>query len=154
MGKAQFHNQETGRGKLVGDDIRIPFSELGFSFSRSSGAGGQNVNKVNTRVTLSFDVDRSPSLDEHQRQLVRNRLGARINRDGILKISSDTYRTQGANREEVVRRFYALLRSALHEQRPRRKTRVPKRARERRLSAKKMRGRLKRLRARKITDRD
>ncbi len=136
------------------NDIRIPFSELVFSFSRSSGAGGQNVNKVNTRVTLSFDVDRSPSLDEHQRQLIRNRLGGRINRDGILKISSDTYRTQGANREEVVRRFYTLLRSALHEQRPRKRTRIPKRARERRLSAKKMRSRLKQLRAKKITDRD
>ena len=141
-------------GKQVGDEIRIPFSELGFSFSRSSGAGGQNVNKVNTRVTLSFDVDNSPSLDEHKRQLVRNRLGSRINRDGILKISSDSHRTQGANREEVVRRFYALLRQAFHEPRPRRKTRVPGRARERRLSAKKMRGRLKRLRNKKVIDRE
>ncbi len=136
------------------DDVRIPFSELGFSFSRSSGAGGQNVNKVNTRVTLSFDVGNSPSLDEHRRQLIRRRLGGRINRDGILRISSDTYRTQGANKEEVVRRFYALLRAALREQRPRRKTRIPKRARERRLSAKKMRGRLKQQRNKKVIDRE
>ncbi|HHB76668.1 MAG TPA: aminoacyl-tRNA hydrolase [Desulfobulbus sp.] len=137
-----------------GTVVQIPFGELGFSFSRSSGAGGQNVNKVNTRVTLSFDVGNSPSLDEHQRQLIRRRLGGRINRDGILRISSDTHRTQGANKEEVIRRFYALLGTALHEQRPRRKTRVPKRARERRLSAKKMRGRLKQQRNKKISDRE
>ncbi len=139
---------------VQGTVVQIPFSELGFSFSRSSGAGGQNVNKVNTRVTLSFDVGNSPSLDEHQRQLIRRRLGGRINRDGILRISSDTHRTQGANKEEVVRRFYALLGTALHEQRPRRKTRVPKRARERRLLAKKMRGRLKQQRSKKISDRE
>ncbi len=136
------------------DDVRIPFSELGFSFSRSSGAGGQNVNKVNTRVTLSFDVRNSPSLNERRRQLILRRLGGRINRDGILRISSDTYRTQGANKEEVVRRFYALLGAALREQRPRRKTRIPKRARERRLSAKKMRGRLKQQRNKKVIDRE
>ncbi len=137
-----------------GNNIQIPFSELSFSFSRSSGAGGQNVNKVNTRVTLSFDVRNSPFLSEYRRQCICRRLAGRINRDGILKISSDTYRTQGANKEEVVRRFYALLQAAFQEQQPRRKTKIPKRTRERRLSAKKMRAQLKQQRNKKITDRE
>ncbi len=135
-------------------DIHIPFSELSFSFSRSSGAGGQNVNKVNTRVTLSFDVLRSPSLSDRQRQLVCRRLAGRINRKGILQVSSDSHRTQGANREEVIRRFYALLQGAVHEQRPRRKTGTPKRVRQRRLTTKKMRGRLKKLRTKNISDQE
>ncbi len=135
-----------------GNNTHIPYSELSFSFSRSSGAGGQNVNKVNTRVTLSFDVRNSPSLSEYMRQRIYRRLAGRINRDGILKVSSDTYRTQGANKEEVVRRFYALLQAAFREQRPRRKTKIPKRTRERRLSAKKRRGRLKQQRNKRITD--
>lgn len=135
-------------------DMHIPFFELSFSFSRSSGAGGQNVNKVNTRVTLSFDVRRSPSLSDRQRQLVCRRLAGRINRKGVLQVSSSSHRTQGANREEVIRRFYALLQGAVHEQRPRRKTRMPKRVRQRRLTAKKMRGRLKKLRTKNIIDQD
>lgn len=133
-------------------DLSIPDSEPGFSFSRSSGSGGQNVNKVNTRVTLTFDVRRSPSLNERQRQLIQSRLAGRVNRNGVLRVSSDSHRTQGANREEVIRRFVALLRDALHEKRPRRRTMTPKRARERRLSAKKMRGRLKRMRSKKSVD--
>ena len=131
--------------------LNIPLPELSFSFSRSSGPGGQNVNKVNTRVTLSFDVACSPSLNDRQRQLIRSRLATRINKNGVLRIAADSCRTQQGNREEVVLRFVKLLRQALHEQRSRRKTRVPKRAKERRLSAKKNRGSLKQLRSKKVS---
>lgn len=131
--------------------LHIPFSELSFSFSRSSGPGGQNVNKVNTRVTLSFDVKHSPILTERQRQLILIRLANRINKEGRLHLSADVCRTQQGNREEVSRRLRSVLRQALHEQRPRRKTRTPKRVRERRLMIKKERGRLKRLRGGKIS---
>jgi len=131
--------------------LNIPLSELSFSFSRSSGPGGQNVNKVNTRVTLAFDVAHSPSLDGRQRQLIADRLAARINKHGVLRIAADSCRTQAGNRQDVILRFITLLRQALHEERPRRKTRVPKRVRERRLSVKKNRGRLKQLRSRKVT---
>ncbi|HHB75337.1 MAG TPA: aminoacyl-tRNA hydrolase [Desulfobulbus sp.] len=131
--------------------LNIPLSELSFSFSRSSGPGGQNVNKVNTRVTLAFDVIHSPSLDDRQKQLIVGCLASRINKNGVLRIAADSCRTQAGNREEVIRRFVGLLQQALHRKRPRRKTRVPKRARERRLSAKKNRGRLKQLRSRKVS---
>ena len=131
--------------------LNIPLSELSFSFSRSSGPGGQNVNKVNTRVTLAFDVVNSSSINERQRQLISSRLAPRINKNGVLRIAADSCRTQAGNRQEVIQRFVGLLRQALHRQRPRRKTRVPKRARERRLSAKKNRGRLKQLRSRKVS---
>jgi len=133
---------------------RIPRSELLFSFSRSSGAGGQNVNKVNTKVTLSFDVLRSPSLSTRQRELIKSRLGGRINKDGFLKLSSDTCRTQQGNREEVLRRFFLLLSQAVVEKRPRRPTRTTRAARERRLNAKKKRGRLKALRHRRVSAQD
>ena len=131
--------------------LNILLSELSFSFSRSSGPGGQHVNKVNTRVTLSFDVAHSTSLSDRQRQLIFHRLAARINKNGVLRIAADSCRTQLGNREEVVRRFTGLIRQALHEQRSRRETRVPKRARERRLSAKKNRGCLKQLRSKKVS---
>lgn len=130
----------------------IPASELSFSFSRSSGPGGQNVNKVNTRVTLSFDLAHSPSLDERQKAMVGSRLAGRINKHGLLRISGDSCRTQQGNREEVVRRFAVLLRQALHERRPRKKTKVSRRAKERRLAAKKNRGRLKKMRSRKVSE--
>jgi ribosome-associated protein len=134
--------------------LRILPSELSFSFSRSSGPGGQNVNKVNTRVTLSFDVSASQGLNDRQRQLIFSRLATRINKLGILLISADTCRTQQGNRDETLRRFVHLLRQAVHEQRPRRKSNVSRRAKERRLSAKKNRGRLKKLRSKKISRTD
>ena len=137
---------------FINPGCTIPSSELSFSFSRSSGPGGQNVNKVNTRVTLSFDVANSPHLNDRQRAMIRSRLATRINKNGLLRIAGDSCRTQQGNREEVVRRFAGLLRQALHEQRPRKKTKVSRRAKERRLSAKKNRGRLKKMRSRKVSD--
>ena len=133
----------------ITSDLTINPSELSFSFSRSSGAGGQNVNKVNSRVTLSFDVGASASLNEEQRRLITRRLARRINRRGKLQISSDVHRTQEANRKEVVERFMHLMRGAVRVARPRRKTRVPARERKRRLEQKKKRSQVKQLRSRK-----
>jgi ribosome-associated protein len=134
----------------VTPDLFINRSELSFSFSRSRGAGGQNVNKVNSRVTLSFDVRGSACLNDEQRRLILERLGHRINREGMLRISSDVHRTQEANRREVVDRLAKELQRAIHVDRPRKKTRVPPRERKRRLQQKKRRGRIKQLRARKV----
>jgi ribosome-associated protein len=130
----------------INDSLSIQEAELSFRFSRSSGPGGQNVNKVSTKVTLLFDVACSPSLSEDQRSLIMRRLGTRITRAGVLRISSQKHRSQSANREASIERFGELLRMALERSRPRRKTRMPKSARERRLEQKKRRGTLKRQR--------
>jgi ribosome-associated protein len=97
--------------------LSIPESELRFSAARSSGPGGQHVNKVSTRVILEFDVEGSPTLSSSQRQRIRDRMGARLGRDGRLRLSCQRHRSQAANRREVVERFANLLREALKPRR-------------------------------------
>jgi ribosome-associated protein len=123
--------------------LSIPESELRFSAARSSGPGGQHVNKVSTRVILEFDVEGSPTLSSSQRQRIRDRMGARLGRDGRLRLSCQRHRSQAANRREVVERFANLLREALKPRRRRLETKVPAAERRRRLEQKKQRGRVK-----------
>ena len=113
--------------------ISIPDGEIRFATSRSSGPGGQNVNKVESRVTLLFDLDASPSLDEDQKRRVRSRLASRINKQGVLRVVAQKHRTQAANRETALERFRQLLGDALAERPERKPTRVSKAARRRRL---------------------
>ena len=129
--------------------VVIPASELVFTFSRSSGKGGQHVNKVNSRVTLWFDLGASTSLTDEQKQLIRQRLAGRINKQGVLRLDADRRRSQGANREDALNRFAALLRAALHVDKARRKTRPSRGAKQRRLQQKKQRSQLKKQRGRK-----
>ncbi len=126
----------------------IAEDELRFTYSRSSGPGGQNVNRVETRVTLLFDVLGSPSLSEGHKRRIASLLATRINKEGILRVVSQRHRTREANRRAARERFEELLAGALKRQRPRRKTRVPRQARRRRLEGKRRRGDLKRLRNR------
>ena len=130
----------------VTENIVIPLRELSFTFSRSSKPGGQNVNKVNTRVTLLFDVVCSPSLSAEAKKRIRHHLSGRINKQGVLRVVSYRHRTQATNRAAAVKRFAALLSEALQEAKPRKKTRQPRSAKEGRLAAKKHRSRLKQLR--------
>lgn len=136
----------------INNSLSIPDDELTFEFSRSSGPGGQNVNKVSTRATLLFDVASSPSLTEEQRSRILNRLQTRINKSGVLRVTSQKHRSQSANREAARERFAELIRTALQQIRPRRKTRVPKGVRERRLKEKKQRSMLKRQRGQGYKD--
>ncbi len=129
--------------------VSIPLSELSFTFSRSSGSGGQHVNKVNSRVTLWFDIAASENLTQDQKQLIRQRLAGRINKQGVLRLDADRRRSQGANTEDAVSRFASLLRDALHVDKTRRKTKPSQGAKKRRLQAKKHRSRLKKQRGRK-----
>jgi ribosome-associated protein len=133
------------------EDLEIPERELAFTTSRSSGPGGQNVNKVSTRVTLLFDVEGSARLAPQQRELLLRRLPGRINRDGILRVVSQRHRTQLANREAAVARFADLLREALTEAPERVPVDIPVRVNEKRLDEKRRRGRLKRQRAVDLT---
>ena len=132
---------------LIDDSLEIPDEEFAFTTSRSGGPGGQNVNKLNTRVTLLFDVDGSPSLDEHQRTLLHERAAHRINKNGVMRVVAQRHRTQLANREEALRRFADIVRAALAEEAERIPVSPPPGANERRLDDKRRRGRLKRERS-------
>ena len=103
--------------------VGVSEHELSFSFEHSPGPGGQNVNKVNTRVTLQFDVTRSTSLSNHQKDRVRETLSGRIGQDGVLRIVSSKERTQLANRRAAVNRFIELLADAFQPVKARVKTR-------------------------------
>ncbi len=133
---------------LINDDISIADAELTFQASRSSGPGGQNVNKVSTRITLRFDLDGSPSLDADQKALIRRRLSNRINKDGILSVSAQRERSQSANRDAATERFGELLRKALQVDPERRRRGTPARSKRRRLEKKRQRSRLKQGRSR------
>lgn len=136
------------------DTLEIPDSEITFNTSRSSGPGGQNVNKVDTRVTLLFDMEGSPSLSQKQKDLLRARLAGRINKEGVLRVVSQRHRTQSANREAVVDRFARLLREALTPDKERIPVRVPLGEKERRLEEKRHRKRVKRDRTIDLADED
>ena len=135
----------------IGEGLSIPDEEVSFTTSRSGGPGGQNVNKLETRVTVRFDVAGSPTLSEEQRQRLRERLATRITREGVLHVTSQKHRTQGENREAAVVRLAELMAEALREETPRKATRVPKAAKRRRVDAKKRRGQRKRERSAPIS---
>lgn len=133
-------------GLRIDDRTVIPLSELQFRFSRSSGPGGQHVQKTSTRVELLFDVANSPSLTDEQRSLVLNRLSSYVDLAGVLHLFSQSARSQLRNREDVVERFQALMRQALRRRKRRKPTRPSAAARERRLKQKRERSQLKRWR--------
>lgn len=130
----------------VGDDLFVAKSELTFRASRSGGPGGQHVNTSSTRVELVWDVAGSPSLDERQRQRLLKKLATRLTGEGVLQLADASTRSQHRNREAVTERFREIVAEALIVPKPRKKTRPPKAAKERRLRAKKHRSEVKRLR--------
>ena len=133
----------------IQDGIVISEEDLIFKASRSGGPGGQNVNKVNTRVTVFFDVAGCGSFSEEQKRRILERLKTRASKKGVVRVVSQRYRTQKTNREAALERLIELLRGALKRKPVRKKTKVPYRVKQRRLDDKKRRGMLKRLRSEK-----
>ncbi len=143
-----------GGGVRVGPRLTVPRDELEFRFSRSGGPGGQNVNKVETRVELLFDVEGSRALDEAQRERLRAGLSGRIDSRGVLHVASERHRSRKRNIDDVVERFAELLRQALAPRKKRRPTRPTRASKERRLGAKRKRAEIKSSRRSPRSDRD
>ena len=130
-------------GLRIGRAIVVPDGELSERFSRSSGPGGQGVNTADSRVELSFDVARSPSLPETTRARMLTRLEGRLV-DGVVTVAASEHRAQLANRRAARERMAALLaEAAAAPPRPRRPTKPSKRAKQRRLDEKKRRSQTK-----------
>ncbi|MFZ2489078.1 MAG: alternative ribosome rescue aminoacyl-tRNA hydrolase ArfB [Anaerolineae bacterium] len=136
----------------INDTVFIPSSELAFRYARSSGPGGQHVQRTETKVELLFDLLHSPSLNEEQRQRALARLAGRVDTDGVLHLTSQAGRSQLDNRNDVIERFRRLLAAALKPPKARRATRPSATARAARLEAKKQRGAVKRQRGRVARD--
>ncbi|MCU1675944.1 MAG: aminoacyl-tRNA hydrolase [Frankiales bacterium] len=135
-------------GLVVSDRLVVPEAELSWRFSRSSGPGGQGVNTTDSRVELSFDVVRSPTLPDYLRARAVQRLGARLV-DGVVTISASEHRSQLRNRDAALARLALLLRDAIAPPAAvRRPTRPSAGAKARRIEAKKHRGTIKKHRQR------
>jgi ribosome-associated protein len=121
-------------------------SEFTFKTSRSGGSGGQHVNKVSTKVELDFDVVNSKILTDEQKDIITNKLAARITVDGILQVICQTERSQLRNKIAAIAKFHELIDSCFVVIKKRKVTKVSKAVKERRLLAKKRNAEIKKLR--------
>ena len=140
------------RGAAITMSYTIPDDELTFRATRAGGPGGQHVNKTSTKIEVLWDVGRSAALSDTQRQRIMEKLPNRIDAEGVLRVAAGARRSQLQNRAAAVARINELVREALTEPKPRKRTKVPKRAREERLAEKKRRSETKH--QRKPVDRD
>ena len=131
---------------VITPHLSIPDSDVRFSAARSTGPGGQHVNKVNSRVILEFDVKRTTVLSSYQKRRIAEMVGQRMNQEGVLRLQAQRHRTQSANRADLLEKFIKILQDALRPVKTRVPTRVPYRVREKRLEEKKLRTRVKRVR--------
>ena len=133
-------------------DFQIPESELVVRASRSSGAGGQHVNKTSSRIEISWNIRDSKALSEEQRAILSERLASRLSTDGSIRVVSSETRSQLRNRERAEARLAEIVRRALTPRKKRKPTRRPRSADEARLASKKLHSRKKLERKRDVLD--
>ena len=138
----------------ITDHISIDERELEEQFIRSSGPGGQNVNKLETAVQLRFDVRHSPSLPHDVRLRLERLAGQRLTKDGVVVITAQRHRTQERNRQDALDRLIELIRRAAVRPKARRKTQPTASSRQERLASKRIRGEAKRRRGRPRSEAD
>lgn len=129
-------------------------SEFYFKSSRSGGKGGQNVNKVETKIELNFDVTGSNLLNDEEKERILIKIKNRIDKNGVLRIVSQTERSQYLNKQISIKKFYELLRKAFVKEKIRKKTKPSKSDKENRLSSKKIVSKRKEMRKVKLRDLD
>lgn len=115
-------------------------AEIQFVTSRSGGPGGQNVNKVNSKVELRFDVRNSSLLSDEQKETLLIKLSGKISLEGVLSVVSQRERSQLANKEDAVSKFYSLISKALRPVKPRKRTKPTRSSVEKRLTGKRIKG--------------
>lgn len=115
-------------------------AEIQFITSRSGGPGGQNVNKVNSKVELRFDVRNSSLLSDEQKETLLIKLSGKISLEGVLSVVSQRERSQLANKEDAISKFYSLISKALRPVKPRKRTKPTRSSVEKRLTGKRIKG--------------
>ena len=127
-------------------DKTIIVSELSYRTARSSGAGGQHVNKVSSKVVLSFSIDESQGLNNREKRLLKKALSSRLTNSGVLNISSDESKSQHQNKDKAIKRFLEIITKGLIVPKRRIATKPTKGSKKRTAEAKKRRGEIKSLR--------
>ncbi len=118
-------------------DKEILLSELKFKAVRSSGAGGQNVNKVSSKVVLSFDLFNSLGLNQEEKELLKTKISTKLTQENILILASEEDRSQLKNKEVVVKKFLKVIENGLKIPKQRKETKIPRAVKEKRLQEKK-----------------
>jgi ribosome-associated protein len=124
-------------------DKKVLLSELKFKEVRSSGAGGQNVNKVSSKVVLSFDLGNSLGLTHDEKELLLTKIATKLTQENVLILTSEEDRSQLKNKEVVVKKFLKVIENGLKIPKERKETKIPRAVKEKRLSTKKVIGLLK-----------
>ena len=137
---------------VLSHSLKIPIAELKFKTSRSGGPGGQNVNKLETRVEVLFDIANSPSIPEYIRQRLLNNITSQLDSSGIMHVVVQDTRSQWTNKQLAIERLTDILKSALIVHKKRIATKPTHAAREVRLRTKKVRSQTKRMRKVQIED--